>query len=75
MTDEKVDLVLTRVGRDRVAVMKILFELRGNGLKDAKDAMDAAPNVVARGISREKAEATKAALENAGATATIKPAS
>ena len=66
------DVELTEVGPNKVKVIKVVRELTGLGLKEAKDAVDSAPKVLKQGVSKEEAEAAKAALEAEGAKVTIK---
>ena len=64
------DVELTEVGANKVKVIKAVKD--GLGLKEAKEVVDGAPKVVKEGVSKEEAEALKAALEEVGAVATIK---
>lgn len=66
------DLELTEIGANKVKVIKVVRELTGLGLKEAKDAVDAAPKVLKEAISKEEAEAAKASLEEVGAKVTLK---
>lgn len=66
------DVILTEVGANKVQVIKAVRELTSLGLKEAKDVVDAAPKPVREGVSKEEAEAAKARLEEAGATAEVK---
>lgn len=66
------DLELTDVGATKIKVIKVVRELTGLGLKEAKELVDGAPKMVKEGMSKEDAEAGKAKLEEVGATATIK---
>jgi len=66
------DLVLTSFGANKVAVIKAVRALTGLGLKEAKDAVEGAPNTLKEGVSKDDAEAAKKALEEAGATVEIK---
>jgi large subunit ribosomal protein L7/L12 len=66
------DVILTDVGAQKVQVIKAVRELTSLGLKEAKDVVDAAPKPVREGVTKEEAEAAKARLEEAGATAEIK---
>ena len=54
---------LTEVGAEKVKVIKVVRELTGLGLKEAKDAVDSAPKVIKEGVSKDEAEAAKKALE------------
>lgn len=64
--------VLTEVGPNKIPVIKVVRELTGLGLKEAKDLVDAAPKPVKTKVSKEEAEALKAALTEAGASVEIK---
>lgn len=64
--------VLTEVGPNKIPVIKVVRELTGLGLKEAKDLVDAAPKPVKEGVSREDAEKVKSALEEQGAKVEIK---
>ena len=63
---------LTDIGPNKVKVIKVVRELTGLGLKEAKDVVDNAPKNVQEGVSKEEAEAAKAALEAEGAKVTLK---
>ena len=63
---------LTEVGPNKVKVIKVVRELTGLGLKEAKDVVDGAPKVVKQGASKEEAEDVKAKLEAEGAKVTLK---
>lgn len=63
---------LTDAGAQKIAVIKVVKEVLGLGLKEAKDMVDAAPSVVKEGLKKEDAEALKAKLEEAGAKVTLK---
>lgn len=63
---------LTDAGAQKIAVIKVVKEALGLGLKEAKDMVDAAPSVVKEGAKKEEAEALKAKLEEAGAKVTLK---
>ncbi len=63
---------LTEAGAQKIAVIKVVKEVLGLGLKEAKDMVDAAPAVVKEGMKKEDAEALKAKLEEAGAKITLK---
>ncbi len=63
---------LTDGGAQKIAVIKVVKEALGLGLKEAKDMVDAAPSVVKEGMKKEDAEALKAKLEEAGAKVTLK---
>ena len=64
--------MLTAVGENKVNVIKVVRELTGLGLKEAKDLVDGAPKPVKEGISKADAEALKKQLEEAGGKAEIK---
>jgi len=66
------DVVLTAVGSSKIPVIKVVRELTGLGLADAKKLVDAAPSNVKEKISKDDAEAAKAKLEEVGATVEIK---
>jgi len=63
---------LSEVGANKIAVIKVVRELTGLGLKEAKDLVDAAPKVVKEGAKKEEADTLKAKLEEAGAKVTLK---
>jgi large subunit ribosomal protein L7/L12 len=64
--------VLTEVGPNKIPVIKVVRELTGLGLKEAKDLVDAAPKPVKEGVAKDEAEKIKAALEEQGAKVEIK---
>jgi large subunit ribosomal protein L7/L12 len=64
--------VLSEVGPNKIPVIKVVRELTGLGLKEAKDLVDAAPKPVKEGIAKDEAEKIKAALEEQGAKVEIK---
>ena len=66
------DVELTEVGPNKVKVIKVVRELTGLGLKEAKEVVDGAPKVFKNEVSKEEAEAAKAALEAEGAKVTLK---
>ena len=66
------DVVLVSAGASKIPVVKAVKEATGLGLKEAKDLVDGAPKAVKEGVSKEEAEALKAALEEAGAEVEIK---
>lgn len=66
------DVVLSNSGAKKIGVIKVVRELTGLGLKEAKDLVDGAPQVVKAGVSKEEAEKVKAALEEAGAAVELK---
>jgi large subunit ribosomal protein L7/L12 len=63
---------LTEIGPNKIPVIKVVRELTGLGLKEAKDLVDAAPKPVKEGIAKDEAEKIKAALEEQGAKVEIK---
>ncbi|HET9493910.1 MAG TPA: 50S ribosomal protein L7/L12 [Chloroflexia bacterium] len=66
------DVILTDFGANKIQVIKVVRELTGLGLKEAKDLVEAAPKAVKEGVNKEDAEAAKAKLEAEGAKAEIK---
>ena len=64
--------VLAEVGPNKIPVIKVVRELTGLGLKEAKDLVDAAPKAVKEGVARDEADKIKAALEEQGAKVEIK---
>ena len=66
------DVVLKEAGANKIQVIKVVRELTGLGLKEAKDAVDGAPTTLKEGISKGDSEAMKAKLEGAGAKVEIK---
>ncbi len=66
------DVILKSAGGSKLAVVKLVKELTGLGLKDAKAAVDAAPAPLKEKVSKEEAEALKAQLEEAGAEVELK---
>ena len=66
------DVELTEVGPNKVKVIKVVREVTGLGLKEAKDVVDGAPKVVKAGASKEEAEEIKTKLEAEGAKVTLK---
>ena len=66
------DVMLASFGANKVAVIKTVRALTGLGLKEAKDAVEGAPNTIKEGVSKDDAEAAKKSLEEAGATVEIK---
>jgi large subunit ribosomal protein L7/L12 len=63
---------LTEIGPNKIPVIKVVRELTGLGLKEAKDLVDASPKAVKEGVARDEAEKIKAALEEQGAKVEIK---
>ena len=66
------DVILTAAGGSKLAVVKLVKELTGLGLKEAKELVDGAPKPVKEGISKEEAEAFKTQLTDAGAEVEVK---
>lgn len=66
------DVILKSAGGAKLQVVKVVKELAGLGLKEAKDLVDAAPKAIKEGVSKEEAESLKAALEEAGAEVEVK---
>ena len=73
-TEEQTEFsaVLAEVGPNKIPVIKVVRELTGLGLKEAKDLVDASPKPVKEGVARDEAEKIKAALEEQGAKVEIK---
>ena len=66
------DVILKAAGGSKLAVVKLVKEMTGLGLKEAKEKVDGAPAALKEGVSKEEAEALKAQLEEAGAEVEIK---
>ena len=66
------DVILKAAGASKLAVVKLVKELTGAGLKEAKDLVDSAPSPIKEGVSKDEAEALKAQLEEAGAEVELK---
>ena len=66
------DVILKSAGASKLAVVKLVKDLTGLGLKEAKDLVDAAPKPVKEGVAKDEAEALKKSLEEAGAEVEIK---
>lgn len=66
------DVILENAGSKKIQVIKVVRELTSLGLKEAKDLVDGVPNPVKEGLSKEDAEATKARLEEVGASVVVK---
>lgn len=66
------DVILTAAGSSKLAVVKLVREITGAGLKDAKGLVDNAPSPIKEGVSKDEAEALKAQLEEAGAEVELK---
>ena len=69
---DEFDVELTEVGANKVKVIKVVREVTGLGLKEAKDVVDSAPKMVKEGASKEEAEDIKTKLEAEGAKVTLK---
>ena len=66
------DVILKAAGASKLNVIKVVRELTGLGLKDAKDLVESAPKAVKEGIAKDEAESVKKALEEAGAEVEVK---
>ena len=66
------DVELTSFGTQKIKVIKVVREITGLGLKEAKEAVEGAPKVIKEAVAKDEAEAIKAKLEEVGATVTIK---
>ena len=66
------DVILKAGGANKLAVVKLVKELTGNGLRESKDLVDAAPSTLKEGVSKDEAEGLKKSLEEAGAEVEIK---
>ncbi len=66
------DVILKAAGASKLAVVKLVKELTGLGLKEAKELVDGAPNTVKEGVSKDEADSLKASLEEAGAEVELK---
>ena len=66
------DVILKAGGPNKLQVVKLVKELTGNGLKESKDLVDAAPSALKEGVSKDEAEGLKKSLEEAGAEVEIK---
>ena len=66
------DVILNGAGAQKIQVVKVVKDLLGVGLKDAKDLVDAAPNAIMEKVTKADAEAAKAKLEEVGATVELK---
>jgi large subunit ribosomal protein L7/L12 len=69
---DEVDVILTNAGAQKIQVLKVVRELTGLGLKEAKDLVDATPKPIKEKIKKEEAMAIKKQLEEQGATVEIK---
>ena len=74
VAEEQTEFIATlvEIGPNKIPVIKVVRELTGLGLKEAKDVVDAAPKSVKEGVTRDEAEKIKAALEEVGAKVEIK---
>ena len=66
------DVVLTSAGDKKIQVIKVVRELTGLGLKEAKEVVDAAPKTIKEGVSKDEADKLKGLLESEGAVVEIK---
>ena len=66
------DVVLAAAGQSKISVTKVVRELSGLGLKEAKELVDSAPKAVKEGVAKDEAETIKSQLEEAGATVELK---
>jgi large subunit ribosomal protein L7/L12 len=66
------DVILASAGDQKIKVIKVVREITGLGLKEAKDLVDNAPKAIKEGVSKEDAEAAKAKLEEVGANVEVK---
>ncbi len=66
------DVILKAAGASKLAVVKLVKELTGGGLKESKELVDNAPSAIKEGVSKEEAESLKAQLEEAGAEVELK---
>ena len=66
------DVVLAAAGQSKISVIKVVRELSGLGLKEAKELVDSAPKAVKEGVAKDEAETIKSKLEEAGATVELK---
>ena len=66
------DVILKAAGGSKLAVVKLVKELTGLGLKDAKELVDGAPKAIKEGVSKDEAEGLKSSLEEAGAEVELK---
>ncbi|MBR2189132.1 MAG: 50S ribosomal protein L7/L12 [Eubacterium sp.] len=69
---DEFDVELTEIGAQKVKVIKVVREITGLGLKDAKDLVDGAPSMIKEGVSKAEAEDIKAKVEEQGAKVTLK---
>ena len=66
------DVILASFGSSKLGVIKVVREITGLGLKDAKDLVEGAPKAIKEGVSKDEAEALKKQLEEAGASVELK---
>ena len=66
------DVILANVGQEKIKVIKVVREITGLGLKEAKDLVDNAPKPVKEGVTKEEAQSIKAKLEEVGADVEVK---
>lgn len=66
------DVVLEGFGDNKIAVIKAVREITGQGLKEAKETVEGAPSTIQEGVAKDKAEEIKKTLEEAGAAVTLK---
>lgn len=66
------DVILKAAGANKLAVVKLVKDLTGKGLKEAKDAVDGAPTSIKEGVAKDEAESLKKQLEEAGAEVELK---
>ncbi|MEE0867347.1 MAG: 50S ribosomal protein L7/L12 [Clostridia bacterium] len=66
------DVVLAEAGAEKIKVIKVVREITGLGLKEAKEAVDGAPTTLKEGVAKEEAEKIKASLEEVGAKVELK---
>jgi len=66
------DVILAEIGAKKLDVIKVIREITGLGLKDAKDLVESAPKAIKEGVSKEDAEALKKQIEEAGAKVELK---
>jgi large subunit ribosomal protein L7/L12 len=69
---DTVNIELTEIGQQKINVIKVVKELMGLGLKEAKDLVEKAPTILKEGVKSEEADSIKAKLEEAGATVSFK---
>ena len=71
-TKDSFDVILKDAGASKINVIKVVREITGDGLKEAKEKVDGAPATLKEGVSKEEAEEIKAKLEEVGATVEVK---